>query len=107
MKRFGQVIRIKPEKADFYLDLHRNMWPEVRENMKQANIQNYTMFVKGDLAFQYFEYVGHDFKADIAKDADNEVTRKWEALCRPCHDPLDDREPGEWWAGMEEVVHCD
>jgi L-rhamnose mutarotase len=28
-------------------------------------------------------------------------------LCKPCQQPLTAIGPGEWWAGMEEVFHCD
>jgi L-rhamnose mutarotase len=38
--------------------------------------------------------------------ADPETQRWWEE-CKPCHVPFDDRELDEWWAGMQEVFHCD
>lgn len=107
MKRFAQIIELLPERADEYLELHRNIWEEVKENMYNVNIRNYTLFYRGNLLFQYFEYVGEDFEADMAISADSEVTRKWESLCRPCHKPLDDRREGEWWSDFTEVIHID
>jgi L-rhamnose mutarotase len=57
--------------------------------------------------FSYFEYTGTDYKADMARMAADETTQKWWSFCIPCQKPLSDREPGEWWAGMEEVFHTD
>jgi len=57
--------------------------------------------------FSYFEYVGSDFAADMARLAADPVTERWWALCKPCQDPLPDRSPDEWWASMEEVFHHD
>ena len=34
-------------------------------------------------------------------------TREWWSHTDPCQDPLESRKPGEWWAEMEELFHCD
>jgi L-rhamnose mutarotase len=34
-------------------------------------------------------------------------TRRWWAIMEPMQVPLPNREPGEWWARMEEVFHHD
>ncbi len=43
----------------------------------------------------------------MARDAGSEITRKWEALCRPCYIPSEDRKEGEWWSDFEEVIHVE
>jgi hypothetical protein len=35
------------------------------------------------------------------------TTQRWWVVCKPCQEPLSNRAEGEWWAGMEEVFHCD
>jgi L-rhamnose mutarotase len=35
------------------------------------------------------------------------ATQRWWALMEPMQDPIDSRQPGEWWARMEEVFHLD
>jgi L-rhamnose mutarotase len=35
------------------------------------------------------------------------TTQRWWSLCKPCQQPLVVVAPDEWWAGMEEVFHCD
>jgi L-rhamnose mutarotase len=57
--------------------------------------------------FSYFEYMGTDFAADMAKMAADPATKRWWLLTDPCQEPLPDRAPGEWWSPMEEVFHVD
>ena len=107
MKRYGQAIKVKPEKLDYYKELHANPWPDVLKMIKKCNMQNYSIYFKDDFLFAYFEYVGDDFESDMKKMADDPQTQKWWDECMPCHEPLETRTEGEWWANMEEVFHLD
>lgn len=105
MKRYGQVIAVKPEKLEEYKRLHANAWPGVLKMISECNIQNYSIYYKDGLLFSYYEYVGNDYEADMAKMAADEETQRWWDVCKPCQQPLDTRAEGEWWADMEEVFH--
>ena len=105
--RYGSVIKVKPEKLDEYRTLHAAVWPEVLDTVTRCNIRNYSIYHKDGYLFSYFEYVGDDFDADMAKMAADPVTQKWWDVCKPCQEPLESRAEGEWWAGMEEVFHWD
>ena len=105
MKRYGQVIAVKAEKLEEYKRLHANAWPGVLKMISDCNIQNYSIYYKDGLLFSYYEYVGNDYEADMAKMAADEETQRWWAVCKPCQQPLDTRAEGEWWADMEEVFH--
>ena len=107
MKRYGMVIKIKPEKLEEYKKLHADIWPGVLNIIRKCNIRNYSIYHKDNYLFSYFEYTGHDFEADMEKMAADPVTQKWWNVCKPCHKPLATREKGEWWADMEELFHCD
>ena len=107
MKRFGQVIRVRPEKFDEYRRLHAAVWPDVLSMIHACNIRNYSIYHHDGMLFAYFEYVGNNFEADSARMAADPVTQKWWSVCKPCQDPVPTRKPGEWWATMEEVFHCD
>ena len=107
MKRYGMVIGIKPEKIEEYKKLHAAVWPGVLKKIKECNIRNYSIFLKDNHLFSYFEYYGTDFDADMAKMAADPTTQKWWAVCKPCQVPLESRGEGEWWAVMEEVFHLD
>ncbi|MBO5663160.1 MAG: L-rhamnose mutarotase [Bacteroidales bacterium] len=105
MKRYGQVIAVKAEKLEEYKRLHANAWPGVLKMISDCNIQNYSIYYKDGLLFSYYEYVGNDYEADMAKMAADEETQRWWDVCKPCQQPLDTRAEGEWWADMEEVFH--
>ncbi len=107
MKRFGQVIGIKPEKLEEYKKLHTQVWPDVLEIIKNCNMRNYTIFQKDNFLFAYFEYVGDDFEADMAKMAADPTTQDWWKLCSRCQIPMETKKENEWWANMQEVFHCD
>lgn len=105
MKRYGQVIAVKPEKLEEYKRLHANAWPGVLKMISDCNIQNYSIYYKDGLLFSYYEYIGNDYEADMAKMAADEETQRWWDVCKPCQQPLETRAEGEWWADMEEVFH--
>ena len=107
MKRFGMVIGLRPEKYEEYKKLHAAAWPAILKMIWDCNIRNYSIYHKDGYLFSYFEYIGKDFAADMAKMAADPMTQKWWDLCKPCQKPLDTRKEGEWWADMEEVFHCD
>jgi len=107
MQRYGWVIGLRAEKVDEYKRLHADAWPGVLAMIKACNIRNYSIYHKDSYLFSYFEYVGTDFDADMAKMAADPTTQKWWAVCKPCHEPLPTRAEGEWWANMEEIFHHD
>ncbi len=107
MQRYGSVIKVKPEKLEEYKQLHAAAWPGVLKTIAACNIRNYSIYLKDDFLFGYFEYGGTDFAADMAKMAADPVTQDWWKLTDPCQEPLPTRKEGEWWASMEEVFHTD
>ncbi len=107
MKRFGQLIRVKPGKIDEYKRYHAAVWPEIARTITECHITNYSIYHHDGLLFAYFEYVGDDFAADMAKMAADPMTQKWWAVQKPLQQPYEKRQPDEWWAEMEEVFHQD
>jgi L-rhamnose mutarotase len=105
MKRFGMVCGIKPDRISAYKKLHADTWPEVLEMIKKCNLQNYSIFLKDELLFAYFEYTGDDFEGDMQKMEKDPATQRWWDVCKPCMNPLETRAEGEWWAKMEEIFH--
>jgi L-rhamnose mutarotase len=107
MKRYGQIIGVKPEHFEEYKKYHAAVWPDVLKMITACNIRNYSIFHKDNQLFAYFEYHGNDFAADMAKMAADPTTQKWWAVMEPMQQPVENRHPGEWWANMEEVFHLD
>ena len=107
MKRYGMVIRVRPELEDAYVHLHANTWPAILQRISDSNIRNYTIFMRDGYLFAYYEYVGEDYAADMAKMAADPVTQAWWKLTDPCQQPVASAAEGERWAEMEEVFHHD
>jgi len=103
IKRYGQIIKVKPEKLNYYRDLHAKPWPCVLEKIKECNIQNYSIFLGPDhMLFAYFEYVGNDFVQDMNMMAADECTQRWWKETTPCQASFSG-DSAEWWLNMEEV----
>jgi L-rhamnose mutarotase len=107
MRRYGQIIGLKPDAIARYEELHAAVWPEVLATIARCNIRNYSIFRLGTTLFAYFEYTGTDFARDMAIMAADPKTREWWALTEPLQEPSELREPSEWWARMTEVFHTD
>ena len=107
LQRYGQRIGLKPDQIDAYERLHAAVWPQVLAMIHAGNMRNYSIFRHGSELFGYFEYVGTDFAADMAKIAADPTTQSWWKLTDPMQEPLPERAPGEWWATMQEVFHTD
>lgn len=112
VQRYGMVIGLNADKVDEYKHLHAAAWPDVLRMIKQCHIQNYSIYLyrldDGQYyLFSYFEYIGNDFAADMAKMAADGTTQRWWSFCRPCQRPLANRTPDDWWSVMEEVFHLD
>jgi L-rhamnose mutarotase len=107
MKRYGQVIQVKPEMLEKYKALHADPWPEIIAKIKDCNLDNYSIFYRDGFLFAYFEYTGSDFDVDMAKMAADPMTQKWWGECKPCQKPVESAGGGEWWADMQEVFHLE
>ena len=110
IKRFGGITGLKPEKEQYYRELHAAAWPAVLQKIKECNIRNYSIYIKKiegkPYLFSYFEYVGNDFDADMKKMAADTTTQRWWKETDPCQSPLPDAAAVyAIWSDMEEVFH--
>lgn len=107
VRRFGQMIKVKPDGLEAYKKWHANPMTGVNEMIKECNLKNYSIYSRGDYLFAYFEYDGDDYDADMAKMAADPNTQAWWDVVKPLMQPLDDRVEGEFWSDMEEIYHLD
>ena len=109
MRRFAQIIKVKPEALDEYKRIHAAVWPSVLQRIALCNIKNYSIFLKEPelILFAYFEYHGTDFESDMKAMAADPETQRWWAITDLMQEPFETRKSGEWWTMLEEVFHTD
>lgn len=107
-QRYVWVTGLKPEKADYYRQLHAHPWPSVMKQIKSSHIQNFSIHER-EIAgqtylFAYLEYTGKDFAADMKKMGDDPETVRWWKETDPCQSPLPDAAAkGKIWSDTKEV----
>lgn len=107
VRRYGWVIKVKPEKLNEYKALHAEPWPGVDSMLKECNIRNYSIYYRDGYLFSYLEYTGLDFEKDMQRMGEDSLTQAWWKLTDPCQYPVESAAEGVWWADMEEVYHLD
>jgi L-rhamnose mutarotase len=109
--RIATVIELRPEKKDYYIELHAKAWPSVLKRVRESNIRNYSIYLAelgGKLyLFSYFEYVGDDIEADMARMAQDPETQRWWKETDPCQKRLPGTPDGQQWLEIPEVFHTD
>ena len=104
MRRFIQKAELKPEMVGKYRRLHSAVWPDVLKTISDCNLNNYTISLIGNTAISYFEYVGDDFDADMAKMEADPVTQEWWKHTKPC---FKGHGEGVYYIDTEEIFHFD
>jgi L-rhamnose mutarotase len=107
MKRYGQILKIRPECRDDYVRHHAQVWPDVLEQIRRSNIRNYSIYLRDGILFAYFEYVGDDFAVDMRAMAADPATQRWWSIMEPMQEKWPTAAPAEWWSTMTEVFHLD
>jgi len=103
--RFGSIIGLRPEKEDYYRELHAEVWPGIIARLKESNVKNYSIHlveIEGKkYLFSYLEYTGQDYEADMAAISSDPETRRWWKETDPCQFSLDPAADGIKWTPME------
>ena len=103
IQRYGMAVRLKDEKRQYYIDNHANVWPEVLEELKKINVQNYSIFLKEDFMFGYLEYTGNDFDGDMGKMRQIPIVDKWTKLMIDCFNPFPNNDDNDSWVMMDQI----
>ena len=97
-------LRDDPALIKEYEDYHRQVWPEIVDSIKGADILNMEIYRTGNRLFMIME-VGSNFSFAAKADADasNAVVRRWEELMWKFQQPLAWAAPGEKWILMNKI----
>lgn len=98
------VVGIREDKIPLYKKLHADSSSGVRDILNKYNMHNFSIYLQKIhgrwYEFGYYEYTGHDFKADMDRMAKEPRTVEWLKMCDPMQLPL----PGsKGWTIMDRV----
>ena len=91
MERYAWRAVLKPGMKEEYKKRHDEIWPELVEVLKQAGIENYSIFIAGDELFGYYECkYGVEYAGRV--QAESPVVAKWNEYMKAVMDmPVDER----------------
>ena len=107
MRRIGQIVGLRADMTEEYLRLHSSVWPEVEQKITECGIRNYTIFLMDGMLFSYYEYVGADYDADMARIAADPASQRWWTFTDPCQERLPGTPEGKMWRELPEIWHLD
>ena len=77
MERMAWKAKVKDGMLDEYIRRHNEIWPELKDLLKEAGIANYTIWNVGSDLFGYFECEkGVEYAAKV--QAESNVVKKWD-----------------------------
>jgi L-rhamnose mutarotase len=107
MRRFASIIELIPNKIKDYKTLHLNPWLSVIECLREHNVRNYSIFVRGSILFSYLEYCGDNYQNDLKIIANNCEVQSWWSLTSSYQKTVNSISRGEWWSNVTEIFHMD
>ena len=107
MKRVGIMLKVKKEKMDEYREVHKNVWPEMKEALSRHGWHNYSLFLTEDgFLFGYFE-TPVDFQTALKGIETEQINEKWQKTMASYFESLDGKRADESMVELEEVFHLD
>lgn len=105
-KRYALACDLKdtPELISEYIELHKNVWPEILESIKVSGIEDMEIYNIGNRLFMILEVndsFTFDKKAEL--DANNPKVQEWENFMWKFQQKLPMAKEGEKWLLLEEI----
>lgn len=90
MERYAWKAMLKVGKKEEYIRRHNEIWSEMVDVLKQAGIENYSIWLFGDELFGYYECAqGIQFAGKI--QAESPIVAKWNEYMKDVMDmPIDE-----------------
>lgn len=98
-------LRNDPALIAEYKRYHQNVWPEIKQSLRQAGILDMEIYLLGTRMFMIIETTdSFSFAKKAELDRDNPKVMEWEALMGQFQQPLTkDPSPEARWQSMERV----
>jgi len=106
MDRVGMVFKIKPELKADYKKAHDEIWPELKELIKESGISNYSIYFRKDgTLFAYLE--AEDYSKAMEISSNTEIADRWQEYMDRFFVKKDKSTVGPDMELLEEVFHID
>jgi L-rhamnose mutarotase len=100
------LLRVRKEMLEEYKRRHADVWPEMREALRQTGWRNYSLFLKPDgLLVGYVET--DDFEKAREGMKLYPVNARWQAEMSPFFEAMDDQAADDNMFPLQEVFHLD
>lgn len=106
MKRYCLALDLRDDENMIrsYDDYHKNVWPEIKDSLKDAGILDMEIYRTGNRLFMILKVIpDFSFENKAKLDQTNPKVQEWESLMSQFQKPLDWSKPGEKWLLMERV----
>ena len=108
MKKYCLACDLKDDDRliNTYDEYHRNVWPEIKESLKQSGISVMEIYRTGNRMFMIIQ-VNPDFSFEkkAAMDSANPIVQKWEALMSGFQQRIPWAQQDVKWVLMERVFN--
>jgi L-rhamnose mutarotase len=81
MSHYAWVLEVRPGYEEEYKKRHDELWPEMKEMIREAGLRNYNIFRHGLTLFGYFET--DDLQKSIDHIGNSEINKKWGEYMTP------------------------
>ena len=106
MARYGFLFKINSELKNDFKKAHDEIWPELKKEIKNVGINNYTHFYRDDgLIFAYFE--SENPEKSLSELIKKEIRTKWEEAMDRYFVKKDRSSLGPEVKVLEEIFHLD
>jgi L-rhamnose mutarotase len=106
MRRVCFVLKVRPDRLAEYRRRHENVWPEMRQALRETGWGNYSLFLAEDgTLVGYLET--EDFAAAQRGMAAREVNARWQAEMSEFFEGIDGTAPDAAMRGLPEIFHLD
>ncbi len=109
-KRFCKTLTLKDDPALIkeYKKVHENVWPEIKQGMKEVGILDMEIYIFGNQLFMIME-TEPDFDHDEAMQELGEKPRQaeWEGYVSKFQETSEDASAAEKWQLMERIFKLD
>jgi L-rhamnose mutarotase len=106
MKKYCLAMDLKEDEdlITAYDEYHKNVWPEVKDSLKEADILDMEIYRTGNRLFMII-HVSPEFSFEnkTALDKSNPIVQDWETRMSQYQKQLPGSIPGEKWKIMERV----